>query len=329
MTVPYAPVTFTSPPLNPAVGGYGPPAIYVSPSQYKFAPTAMDTSSLVPNAPAAAQEQALYDTLRRASAWADRYVYGFDPAAKGASLAASLSVTTAYLPIIAGELRLVCDYKPIIQFVGCTLGTNPSAVTPLTTTVAAQCRFGRRTIYIPINNRYWFGKNAQSSATPIRTTTTGMVYAVWSYVNGYPHTSLATSVVAGATTLNLTPTNGTNGLFGVFVGTHLTIYDGATTETVTVKAISGATLTVSALRYAHTAPPSPDFLPVTALPADVQVAVIFFTTALIKTRGDNSLVLDEITEPEHINQSAGNVEEDVAYAMELLDPWRIRLKGRI
>jgi len=329
MTVPYAPIAFDAPLINPSVGGFGVAMPYISCSQYVYAPTAMDTSSLVTIPGQQAQTQSLYETIGRASAWADRYVYGFDQAAKGASLAASLSVESAWVPIVGGELRLICDYKPIMELTGCDMGHDPSNVQSIGGIVANQVRFGRRTIYIPINNRYWFGPNGQNSTTPIRTSSNGHVYAVWSYVNGFPHTALAADVAAGAQTIELVATSATGGLFGVYPGTQLRIVDGVLSESVTVESVTGATITTAApLAYAHATPAAPDFTPVTALPADVDLAVIFFTTALIKTRGDNSLVLDELTEPEHISQTAGNVEEDVAYAMELLDPYRIRAKAK-
>lgn len=330
MTVPYAPVTFATPALNPAIGGYGKPQPYISCSMYEYAPTAMNTDTLVPGGTAADQTQSLYETIGRASAWVDRYVYGTDPAAKGASLAATLSVESDYLPTVKGEVRLICDYKPVLELVGCDVGIDPSSVSSIGSTLSAKVRFGRRTIYVPVTSGYWPANTTinTSPPPPIAATWPGRIYVVWSYVNGYPHTSLAADVAAGATSLNLVATNGAGGFYGIYPGTTMTIVDGVNTEKFSVASVSGTTITtVAPLANAHTVPTAPDFLPVTALPEDVTLACIFFTTALIKTRGDNSVVLDELIEPTQMRPMVGDVESDVAYAMELLDPYRIRLKS--
>lgn len=329
MTAPYAPTQFTTPQINPAVGGYGVPMPYISVSQYSFAPTAMDTAHLVEGGTTTDQTQALYDTILRASRWADRYVYGMDQAAKGASLAASLSVESAYKELINGELRLVCDYKPILEVTGVDIGANPSTTVSIGGTLATQIRIGYRTLYVPLGQSFMFGRSADVPTLPLYMSATGKLYVVWSYVNGYPHTSLASSVLAGATSVPLTATNATSGLYGVYPGTQLTIYDGSLTETFTVESLSGSTITtVSPLVNAHTLPTAPDFIPVTALSAEVQLAIIFFTTALIKTRGDFALMLPEMSQPNEIKALPGDIQTDVAYGMELLDNYRIRIKGK-
>lgn len=345
MAAPYTPTAFAAPIINPAIGGTGVnPVPYISVSQYNFAPTAMDTSTLIENGNQAAQTQALYDTIRRASRWADRYCFGADPAAKGASLAATLSVESAQAKIIRGEIRLVCDYKPILEVVGIDVGTDPSAVSTVGAQIAAATRVGRRTLYVPVGYSGWTTQPTASfdssitfdGSAPAPVSTPGRrwdgtVYAVWSYVNGYPHNQLAQNIEADATQVVVKATDGAGGVYGVYPGTQLTVIDGASTETVTVTSVTPGTATctigTTAFADSHTAPAGPDFLPVTALPEDISLAVIFFTTSLIKTRGDNSLVLDEVREADQMHSSMGDVAEDVAYAMELLDPYRVRIKG--
>ena len=329
MATPYSPIPFTTPVVNPAVGGFGAAQPYISTSMYQYAPTAMNTNSLVPGGTAAQNTQALYDTINRACRWADRYVFGSDPAAKGASLAATLSVESAFVPMINGEIRLVCDYKPILELTGLDVGPDPSNVVSVYNTVSSLIRFGRRVIYVPLAVNYFVGRNQQASQQAINTAPGRQAYAVWSYVNGFPHSSLASSVVAGATSVTLVSTDGNGGLFGVYPGTQMTIKDGVSTETFQVSSVTGSTITtVEPLQFAHTVPTAPDFLPVTALSDDITLAVIFFTTALIKTRGDFSITLHEMAQPTDLKSTVGDVETDVAYAMELLDPFRIRVKGR-
>ncbi len=329
MAAPYAPVAFTNPQINPAVGGFSAAQPYISVSMYNFAPTAMDTSALVPGGSASDQVQSLFDTINRASRWADRYVFGSDPAAKGASLAATLSVESATVRIVRGSLRLICDYKPILEVTGVDIGVDALTLASVGDSTASRITFGRRTIYVPVSSNYFMTNNQQVSQQYI-TTSSGMeAYCVWSYVSGYPHTSLASNVAAGATTVPLVSTDGNGGLYGVYPGTQMAIKDGVNTETFQVASVSGSTITtVQPLAYAHTVPSAPDFLPVTALSDDITLAVIFLTTALIKTRGDFSLVLNEMEQPNSMKGSVGDIETDVAYAMELLDPFRIRVKAK-
>lgn len=330
---PYTPTPFATPVINPAIGGTGVnPVPYISVSQYKFAPTAMDTSTLEQGGSQGAQDQALFDTIKRAGRWADRYCFGADPAAKGASLAATLSVESAKVKLLRREIRLVCDYKPIIEVVGIDVGTDPSNTVSVGPTVAAMTRIGRRTIYVPLGAASW-NVNSTLPNPPPDQPWDGQVYAVWSYVNGYPHTKLAHNIAPNDTSVQVTPVDGNGGVYGVYPGTQLTVVDGVNTETATVTSVTPGTgnnpcvIGTTAFANTHTVPAGPDFLPVTALSEDIALAIIFFTTSLIKTRGDNSLVLDEIHEADQLHSSMGDVVDDVAYAMELLDPFRVRVKG--
>lgn len=318
MTAPYTPSAFTAPAVNPAIGGAGVPLAYVSNSQFGFAPTAMDVSNLVPGGTLAAQAASLSMVLARASAWADRMCFGSDPAAKGASLAATASVQSATVRVHGDHVTLICDYKPLLSVTGIDIGPDPSTAVGIGT-AASRLRFGRRSIFVPV-----------SAVAPVPTTLPGAarsLYAVWSYVSGYPHTSLAADAAQGATSLTVAPTDGAQGVLGVFPGTRLTVVDGAATETVTVTGVDGTQLTVSALGSAHTVPPAPDFVPVTAMPAEVSQAVIFLATALIKTRGDNSMVLASLTEPNAVEEQSGDEFTDVELARELLAPYRVRIKS--
>lgn len=336
--VPYAPTPFTSPIVNPQIGGYGAPVPYISCSMYQFAPTAMDTTSLVPESSvvialggdAAAQTQALYDTIRRASAWADRICFGADPSGKGASLAATMSVESAYVKILNGEIRLICDYKPIVEVLGIDVGTYPANTTSIGNQISTLVRIGRRTIHVPVQGvLYNWPNNLPVLITPTMWGN-GRLYAVWSYVNGYPQTVLTADTIEGATTVHVEATDGAGSLYGVYPGTQLTIYDGQYTETFAVQSLSGTTITTTTgLANAHTVPDAPDFLPVTQIPAEVQQAVIFLTTALIKTRGDNSLVLDELNPPERFQATSGDVIGDVEEAKRLLAPYKVHVKAKV
>lgn len=337
MTAPYLPAALSTPAINPAEGSSGAPALpYISVSEYQFAPTAMATGTLVPGKTTADQTQALADTIRRASRWADNLCFGADPASKGASLAASLSVESGFLRVIDGELRLMCDYKPILELVGCDIGSDPSSVSSIGV-LSTAVRFGRRTVYIPFYGLPFRANDTTPSNLPAPSTY-GRLYAVWSYVNGYPHTVLAGSVAQGATSCVVQSTDGNGGMWGVypasgaFSGTALTVYDGQYTETVYVQAVTAGTttttLTTSAFANPHTVPAAPDFVPVSAIPADIHQAVISLTTMLIKTRGARALVLPQSFGGPTSHQALGQagVLEDWQIAEMLLTPYRVRMK---
>lgn len=324
---PYTPTPFASPIANPAVGGAGRPYPYVSNSQYAFAPTAMDVLNLVPGGNAATQAQSLADTLRRASAWADRVCFGADASAKGASLCATISVETDMVPVTGSELRLVCDYKPVVAVNGIDIGTSLATLSPIGPVTQQRVRVGRRTIYVPLG--YFSGRSGDVLPANSVPSASGRMAAVWSYVNGYPHSQLTAAITAGQDTCTVAPTDGATGLLGLVPGaTQMTIVDGSATETFTVSSVSGTTITsTTPFLNNHPLPTAPDFTPVTSLPADVSLAVIFLATTLIKTRGDNSLVLDEIHEPKQIQAAAGNEFTDLTIALDLLMPFRVRIKG--
>jgi hypothetical protein len=329
MVAPYSPPLFTTPIVNPSVGGFVKPVPYLSASQYAYAPTAMDTQSLEPNGNAIDQTQVLADTINRASGWADRIVFGASPSGKGASLCASQSVETAYVRRLNGEFRLLCSYKPVLEIDGIALGTNPADVTGLDVNTASQIRVIGRTLYVPGFMNVPFGTSVASFG-PRLTGPQGRVYAVWTYVAGYPHLKLAANATEGATTITVEPNGPAGTLLGVYPGTSLSIDDIGLSEDISVLSAAGTTITLDApLANAHTVPETgPDFIPVTALPADVSQAVIFLTTALIKSRGDNSIVLDEITEPKDIQSVADAIEGDIAEAFDMLSPFRVMSKAR-
>jgi len=297
------------------------------------APTGINTSTLVPSTDASVQLQALAAVIRRASSWADQICFGADVSANGASLAASLVVESVNTRIKNGNLRLVCDYRPIVQVVGIAVGPYPGSVAPISPTQAQQVRISRRTITVPWMPSYLAGRPDDSIGF-IPVGTAGSVYAVWSYVAGYPHTQLVANATAGTTTIQVASTDGQGGVWGLFPGTQLTIVDGGDTEQVTVlaspTAVSNtvAELTVTPLLNAHTVPSAPDFLPVTALPPAVHQAVISLTSVLIKTRGTRALTMPEIpgTRPSSQMLAQAGALEDYKIAEKLLENYRVRVR---
>lgn len=331
MVAPYYPPVLSTPIVNPKVGGFVRPFPYLSLSQYRYAPTAMDTQSLVTsniaNPTEQDQEQALFNVINRMSGWIDRHCFGSDPAIKGASLCASQVVEDLWVLPLKNQLNLQCSFKPILQLDGLALGSDPSQVQSITQQMAVQCRFGIRTIYVPM---VFPGLMTMGNALNFDTAgPDGKTYCVWTYTAGYPHLQLAANAAQGANSISVLPNGPSGTLLGVYPGTAFSIEDQSNSEPFTVSSVSGTTLNLDApLTYAHTVPAAPDFIPVTALPEDVIQAAIFLTTALIKTRGDWALELQGINEPKDVTSKADATESDVKYACWLLEPFKVRSKQR-
>jgi hypothetical protein len=346
MTMPYIPTAFATPVFNPAIGSIGsPPIPYLSLSQYNFIPTGMGLTNLVPGNVGAQQTEALADEIADATAWANEIVFGYDPSSDGASLAASLIVEGANVKMKpGGTLNLICDYKPIIQVVGVDVGPNPSSLTSVGQSVASAITIGRRTIVVPL-----CGVPSRSNDSPPPFLPTGALwpgtgYATWSYVAGYPHTQLAASVAASATSCVVEATNGSGGLWGVFPasgafpGTQLAIRDRQYSESVYVTAVTAndpspglGTLTTTAFANAHTVPSAPDFLPVTAIPRNVVRAVSFLVTCLIKTRGVRTMTMAGTAGGKPNGKAMGQAGcmDDYEHACRILRRYAVRVKSKV
>lgn len=330
MSVPYSPIPFSIPvPVNPTYGGVlGDIIPYLSPTGYRSMPTSMDTSDLIPGSQttqsnAAAQEQSLVDTLRRASEWTDRICFGAVASSKRTGLRASINVETDEVPVVNGYLRLYCDIKPIAEVRGVDVGVVMGNLNTVGASLASGIRIGRRTIYVPFSVPF-----LSSSFRNF-----GMVFppsklvVVWSYVGGFPHTSLSANITHGTLTATLTPTDGSTGLLAVYPGTSMEIVDGVNTEYFVVQSVSNNVVTsTTPFQFDHAVPAAPDFIAVTAVPPGVRLATSYLNTALLKTRGDSSISLEEITEPRRLKEVAGDLWPDIQLAKEMLKPYKSHVK---
>jgi hypothetical protein len=330
MSVPFSPTPFAIPvPVNPTYGGVlGDIIPLISPTAYRSAPTSMATDDLIPGSQttqsnAAAQEQALVDTLRRASEWADRICFGAVASSKRTGLRASINVEVDEVPVVRGYLRLYCDIKPIAEVRGVDVGLVMGSLNTIGSSLAAGIRIGRRTIYVPFSIPFLSSsfRNFGMTFPPDKLT------VVWAYVGGFPHTSLAANIVHGTNTATLTPTDGATGLLAVYPGTSLEIVDGVNTEYFVVQSVAGNVVT-STTNFVndHTIPLGPDFIAVTAVPPGARLGAIYLTTALLKTRGDSSIALEEITSPKAVQQVAGDVWADIQLAKDFLKPYKSHVK---
>lgn len=282
---------------------------YLSVFEYVNSPQALDLSDLVTGGSIAAQEASLARRIAAASSWIDQYCF---PVGSGGTLAASVDTDTGWTRIHPnGYMPLICRYKPVLELDACSFGRLPSQLETLTD--VGDVWFGEKVIWVPA-----FGATTGvlRPAGPGRGS--GRVYAQWSYVDGYPHTTLAGTVTSGGSSVPVAST------LGVYPGTMLVINDNQLTETVTVASVGTGTVGLAGtLAYGHTPPAAPDTITVSSLPAAVNQAALLLVGVLIKTRGDNALVLDSTANMTPAGKAGSGADDDMSIVAELLDPFRI------
>lgn len=289
---------------------------YITTEEFLSSPTGCDTSQILPGGTPQQNRDALAGVIQRASNEADVYCYG-----PTGCLAASVDVQTAppqgWRVQNRGGLRQIwvpVDNTPVVAVTGVSLGWDPSSVTAVTDLTGVWP--GQKVITIPVG-----GLTTVPDGTVSWTSTSGPAGRVWGnveYINGYANAALSVDAAAGAT--SITPTD----VLALYPGLQLAIYDATSghSETVTVAAdyvpgTASVTLT-AALRYAHLAGTA-----VSALPPAARQAVVSLTSALIKRRGGESIVLSAIQEePSRKTMGEPGLSADEKHAYLLLEPFK-------
>lgn len=282
----------------PDISSYAGGASYITPAQFLQAGTGVDVSQLVARGSAAANTAALARVIRQASSWAD----SLTNRAGDATLAATVDIQTGYYRPRGGMLTVPVKYKPVIEVVGISTGPYPWQLT-------AMSPLDRVGIVSP--------KLVQFAVGGYTCDQHGRVYVALSYVNGWPCTTLASPAAVGDTAIGLTSP------VGVYPGMVLTLDDSGNTEQVTVAAsytpgTTGPVPLTAAISETHTAG-----VAASAMPEDIQRAVIALTACLIKTRGSQALVMQSMgSEPTNTEISQAGGVEDFELASDLLEPYR-------
>ena len=323
----FVPEPFATPVVSPDTATLFRRAPYISPSEYKQTPTAVAVTNLVPGREPAAQEAALAGVISRASDWVDTICFH---RADG-TLAASPSTESGWIrPKDNGTLQLICNYKPILEVDALALGV-PGQLGNIGQTAAETLTISGQVLTLP-NYGVPLGLTPNF---PVARTVNGRVYVVWSYVSGFPHTSLAVAVTAEeieeeeAKSITVAPSvPGGSAVYGIYPGTQLTIHDGAATEVVVVASVAGLVLTlVSPLLYEHKLPAAPDTTRVSAVPWIVEQATISLVSNLIKMRGTRAMVIPTspakaTSSPKQSGGQAG-AQNDFEAACKMLAPFTV------
>lgn len=261
------------PALNPTLPVSADP--YISVLDYRQAPTGVDTQALV-KGDAAATDAELLNRIRAASAWADSIMLRTIPAT--AQLDTELK-RFALRPDMT--ITIAPRSNPCVQLVSLSYGTTPGNLAAMSdlSNVLPDPHF----FEVPLTSGFY------SSSGPLQFGTVRpgrAVYCQYSYIAGWPHTTLSSGVSAAANSLVVKDAT------GVQPGQSMTIYDGAQMEQVTVSSAytSGTTLPLAAPTvFAH-----PAGVTVTALPDDIRQATILLTSTLIQTRGAVAVLAPQI-----------------------------------
>jgi hypothetical protein len=277
---------------------------YLTIAEFKQAPTAIDVDDLVGGGTSAINDQELANVIARASSWIDSHC--------GQVLASTVD-TEAMRAVVSrrGMLRVHPRYSPITQVVALSYGSLPSMMASVD---VSSVWIENESIVVPLAGlNLAFVGSIQFSGNYV----TGQEQFVsMTYVNGYANTSLSASVSASVTSLPV------KDLTGFLPGQQFQIYDGSSTELLTVSstftAASGAgNLTIaSATAYAHAAS-----IAVSALPPSVKQAAIYVTAAILKARGNAALVMSSIS-PSTFQTANPSAAADFDQAMAILKPFR-------
>ncbi|WP_407310524.1 hypothetical protein [Desulfosporosinus sp. SB140] len=273
---------------------------YLTTSEYKRAPTGIDPTSLdylSGLSDATAQDAELANVIARASAWIDNYCEMPD--------GLYASVNTEIVPVFItkdGFLRIKPKNVPIIQLQSFQWKVYPSAewVVVDLTNVQVYERHFEVMMWFPffngpaltIGNAYAYPVSApyMPYLTP---TETGKVMDMqittqYSYINGYPNTTITNNVNIGDNFITVDDAT------GVIIGTTMTVYDGHNTEKIMIQGINGNILALTKpLIFAHAAG-----IAISSIPADVKQACILMTNYLLKEKGVNAIVLQGVSNPQ-------------------------------
>ena len=258
---------------------------YLTNDQYKRAPTPIPWDTLAPGGTLAQSDDQLTQLIERASNWVDSICMQV--------LAATVDTEQGVVySNRRGQIIVHPRYQPVTELTDFWCGSTVATLTELTSLEGCWVEPKRIIVTQP-------GLPVFSSAGPIQFGAgpgpLGVpTFVRYSYVNGFPVTTLAADAAAGAQQITVKDPTGVLANF-----TPLTIRD-ALSEPVTVTGVNGQVLSLAApLMSAHGAGAA-----VSGLPADVEEAVILATTAFAKMRG-NMAIIAQSTAGRQINDPLG------------------------
>jgi len=279
---------------------------YLTLAEFKNAPTAIDISDLVWNSQDPdVQDAELANVIARASSWIDTYC--------NQVLAATTETEQQRSRIKDdGTIRFHPRYNPIIALTSFSYGSVNYQMTTVQDCSVAWIEDNQIIFpYAQLASTY-SSQGALQFGFP--TTPRQEVFLNYTYINGYANTTI---VSATASQSSLVVADGT----GIVAGQMLKIYDGFSSENVMVAStytFGSTTIPLTKpLSYTHASGVS-----ISALPPAIKEAAILVTTAMLKVRGDNSMIMGATTSPGGAMGQGQKMTEEIKFAMDLLAPYR-------
>lgn len=229
---------------------------YLTVAELKRSPIYTQLQKLVPRGSQADNDAELVQIIQRVSALINGEV--------NQNLAATVDVEAGWCRLTDdGELRIHTRNSPVIEVVSITVGTDPYSQIPITDLTYVLTDPWR--ITIP-----W---QAMRNIGGVFGSRCRRMWATWTYVNGYPVTTVTDPSDVGDTALTVSDST------GIIAGqTVLTIEDGKYQELTMPSAVTGNVLTVAPLVYPHE-----DTVGVNALPSDIQEVALILISRLHNT----------------------------------------------
>lgn len=289
-----------TPAIAPYVPSYASRKSYITVDDFLAAPTGTDTTQLLPGQGVDANKVALAGVIERASSVANTFCRKV--------LAATTDIQSGiYRMYRDGTIRVPVDNTPIVMVTGVSFGWAPQSLSALTD--LSGLWISEKVVQVPI-------MTAPVAVAPqVMLRSYSQVYSVLTYVNGWFHSNLPAATLVGATSVS--PAD----VLGLVAGMPFTVYDGANTEIAQVASsyVVGATSVplVSPLTRAH-----PAGVTASALPPDIRQATISLTSALIKRRGGEAIVLQAMRgQPQRKTLGEPGIGSDEQMAARLLKPY--------
>ena len=279
---------------------------YLTLDEFKNAPTAIDISNLVFNSQDPdVQDAELSNVIARASSWIDTYC--------NQVLAATTETENMRARMSSdGTIRIHPRYNPIIAVIAFSYGNPSSQMNPIVDPSVAWVE--DQQIIMPVGNLSFNYSTQGPLQFGLPTTPRREYFINVQYVAGYANTTII-SAIAGQSTVTVADAT------GITPGTTLKIYDGYSSEFVTVASnhTYGHTTVAlaSPLNYSHNAGIS-----ISALPPAIKEAAILVTTAFLKVRGDSSMTMGIGTSPSQSTPGKDKLSDEIKLAQDLLNPYR-------
>ena len=274
-------------------------------AEYINAPTSVDYNNLVVGGNAAAQTAELNNVIIRASSFMDEYL--------NQNLNASTQTENQRMRFNSqGYLALHPNNSPVISLNSFSWGSDPNNLSPLNDCSTAW--FEDQQVIIPVSQL----STTWSSAGPLSFGNIGNpsqpVFVRYNYTSGYVN-NLMVSAIAGASSMTVQDAT------GVVAGMQLRIFDGASSEKVTVASnyTYGSTTIplISPLGFNHV-----NGVAFGNLPNTIKQAAILVTTGFIKLRGDSSMTMAMTASPSRTVSGTQLYGAEISMALQMLDLYK-------